>query len=265
MVGTGSVPRSIEHPLGDLASNAGAVLALLEQLRDLPRPPLLVYLSSAAVYGEGIGGPMDEDHPLLPVSPYGISKYAGEQYVRLYRRLYGLPTLTVRPFSIYGPGQRKLVVYDLLRRLEAGERPLEIRAPARLARDLVYVDDAARAVVCLARRAAGDGQAYNLSSGRAITLEQLAETLVEVGGFDAQVRFTGDLRPGDPMWWQGDPRRAAALGAVCRTSLRTGLETTVHWFRHDHGWVRASVAGAARPQCATEESATDSPMRASPV
>ena len=265
MVGTGSVPRSIEHPLGDLASNAGAVLALLEQLRDLPHAPLLVYLSSAAVYGEGTGGPMDEDHPLLPVSPYGISKCAGEQYVRLYRRLYGLPTLTVRPFSVYGPGQRKLVVYDLLRRLEAGERPLEIRAPAQVSRDLVYGSDAARAVVCLAQRAAGDGDAYNLSSGRAVTLKKLAETLVEVGSFDAEVRFTGDLRPGDPMCWEGDPRRAAALGAVCGTSLRTGLEATIRWFRRNHRWVAHSEAMAASPRGLREGSVKDPSMRASSV
>ena len=235
MVGTGSVPRSLEHPLGDLAANAGAVLTLLEQLRDLPRPPLLVYLSSAAVYGEGIGGPMDEDHPLRPVSPYGISKHAGEQYVRLYRRLYGLPTVTIRPFSVYGPGQRKLVVYDLLRRLEAGESPLEIRAPAEVARDLVYGQDAARAVTVLARRAGGDGEAYNLSSGRAVTLQELVATLIKVGGFEAQVHFTGDLRPGDPMRWEGDPTRSAALGVMCATPLQSGLAATVRWFRADPG------------------------------
>jgi UDP-glucose 4-epimerase len=247
MVGTGSVPRSLEHPLGDLTANAGAVLALLEQLRDLPRPPLLVYLSSAAVYGESIGGPMGEDHPLRPVSPYGISKYAGEQYVRLYRRLYGLPSVTARPFSVYGPGQRKLVVYDLLRRLEAGESPLEIRAPAEVARDLVYGPDAARAVTRLAQHAHGDGEVYNLSSGRAVTLRELAATLIEIGGFDAQVRFTGDLRPGDPLRWEGDPTRAAALGVECATSLRTGLAATIRWFREDRGLPMQSGVDLLRP------------------
>jgi UDP-glucose 4-epimerase len=231
LVGTGSVPRSLEHPAGDLASNTGAILETLEAVRDLSSPPLVVYASSAAVYGEALRLPMDEDHPLVPVSPYGISKAAGEQYVRLYHHLYGLPALSVRPFSVYGPGQRKLVVYDLMRRLDDGEDPLVVRARPDIARDLVYGPDAARALVTLAQRAPGEGEAFNVSSGRATTLEEITGTLVEVGGFGAEVTFTGELRAGDPLRWEGDPRRAAALGAVCDTPLVTGLGDTIRWFR----------------------------------
>ena len=230
-VGTGSVPRSLEHPLGDLGSNAGTTLAILETLAALDPPPLLVLVSSAAVYGDSVRLPIDEDHPLEPVSPYGVSKLAAEQYVRLYARLRGLPALSVRPFSLYGPGQRKLVVHDLLSRLEAGEDPLVVRGRPDVTRDFVFVQDAARGVVTLGRRAPAAGEPYNLSSGRGTSLGELTASLVEATGRQAEVRFTGDARVGDPLRWEGDQRRSAALGARCDMPLAEGLRRTVAWFR----------------------------------
>jgi UDP-glucose 4-epimerase len=178
---------------------------------------------------------MDEEHPLAPVSPYGISKLAAEQYVRLYARDRGLPALTVRPFSLYGPGQRKLVVHDLMLRLLEGERPLTVAGRGDVTRDLVYVEDAARAVVQLARAAPAAGEAYNLSSGRGTRLDELAAVIAGLDGNGVEIAFTGELRAGDPLHWQGDPGRAAALGATCATDLAEGLRRT-------YAWVRAEIA-----------------------
>ena len=236
-IGTGSVPRSLEHPLGDLASNVTTTLTVLEALVGLPSPPLLVHASSAAVYGDSVRLPMDEDHPLEPVSPYGISKLAAEHYVRLYARLHQLQALSVRPFSLYGPGQRKLVVYDLLARVEAGEDPLVVHGDPEVTRDLVYAGDAARAVAQLARRAPARGEPYNVSSGHGTALRDLAAGLVAATGRSTEIRFTGEVRAGDPLRWEGDARRAAALGAVARTPLSDGLARTVEWYR------RQTVAG----------------------
>jgi UDP-glucose 4-epimerase len=230
-VGTASVPPSLEHPLDDLNSNAGTTLAVLETLAALDPPPLLVLVSSAAVYGDSVRLPIDEDHPLDPVSPYGVSKLAAERYVRLYTRLHGLPALSVRPFSLYGPGQRKLVVHDLLTRLEAGEDPLVVRGRPDVTRDFVFVEDAARGVVTIGRRAPAQGEPYNLSSGRGTSLGELAAALVQATGRRVEVRFTGDVRPGDPLRWEGDQRRSAALGARCDMPLAEGLRRTVAWFR----------------------------------
>jgi UDP-glucose 4-epimerase len=234
-VGTGSVPRSLEHPIGDLGSNAGTTLAVLETLAALDRPPLCVLVSSAAVYGDSVSLPIDEDHPLEPVSPYGVSKLAAEQYVRLYAKLHGLPALSVRPFSLYGPGQRKLVVHDLLSRLEAGEDPLVVRGRPDVTRDFVFVQDAARALLTLGRRAPAEGESYNLSSGRGTSLRELTAALAQATGRQVEVRFTGDARAGDPLRWEGDQRRSAALGARCDTPLAEGLRRTVAWFRESAG------------------------------
>jgi len=234
-VGTGSVPRSLEHPLGDLASNVTTTLTVLEALAALPVRPLLVHASSAAVYGDSVHLPMDEDHPLAPVSPYGISKLAAEHYVRLYAQLHELSALSVRPFSLYGPGQRKLVVYDVLARIEAGEDPLVVRGHPDVTRDLVYAPDAAHSIVTLARRAPARGEPYNLSSGRATAIGDLVAALVDATGRTTTVRFTGDVRPGDPLRWEGDGGRAAALGAATTTALADGLADTVAWYRNEPG------------------------------
>ena len=224
------VPPSVNGPMADLERNIVTTLAALEGLRRARSGAVMVFVSSAAVYGDAQYHPMDEDHPLEPKSPYGVSKLAAERYVRLYARLHGLRGLSVRPFSIYGPRQRKLVVYDLLTRLHEGERPLRMLGAPDVSRDFVFVEDAARGLVVLARAAAADGEAYNLASGRSTSLNELATTLVDISGMEADVEFTGEVRAGDPLHWTGDPQRARALGVRCDTPLEEGLRRTAEWF-----------------------------------
>jgi UDP-glucose 4-epimerase len=224
------VPPSVDEPMEDLESNVATTLGVLEAMRQARSGAVMVFVSSAAVYGDAQYHPMDEDHPLEPKSPYGVSKLAAERYVRLYARLHGVHGLAVRPFSLYGPRQRKLVVYDLLTRLHQGERPLRLLGSPDVTRDFVFVEDAARALCVLARGAAAGGEAYNLASGRATSLHELATRLIGVSGIEVDVEFTGEVRPGDPLNWTGDPRRAHALGVRCETQLAEGLRRTAEWF-----------------------------------
>jgi UDP-glucose 4-epimerase len=225
------VPPSFDDPVLDLARNTGSTLALLQAVRKVKQPPLVVLVSSAAVYGDSRSLPMDEDHPLNPVSPYGISKWAAEQYLRLYHELFGIRGLIARPFSLYVPGQRKQVVYDLLTRCLSDDATLAVLGTPEVTRDLVFVADAARALSTLARTAPARAEAYNLASGIPTSLGELSAKLVSAAGVDKLVRFSGSVRPGDPIRWEGDPRRAAALGARCDTPLDIGLKLTASWIR----------------------------------
>jgi UDP-glucose 4-epimerase len=233
LAGSGLVPETLKRPVDDLRRNAVTTLVVLEAARAARRTPLVAFVSSAAVYGEAQRMPMAEDHPLCPVSPYGISKLAAERYVSLYASLYGLPTFSVRPFSLYGPRQRKLAIYDLLSRLVDGESPLLVNAAPEVSRDFVFVEDAARALVTLAASAPASGEAYNLASGQPTTLGELASLLIDAVGCGAEARFTGEIRPGDPIRWDGDPSLAAAFGAECHTSLAAGLGMTAAWVTQD--------------------------------
>jgi len=244
LAGTASVPPSLARPIDDLERNAVTTLAVLEGARHARRSPLVGFISSAAVYGEGRHMPMTEDHPLEPVSPYGISKLAAETYVRLYAQLYELPTFSVRPFSLYGPRQRKLVVYDLLCRAADGEDPLVVLGSPEVSRDFVYVADCARALLVLARRAPARGEAYNVASGVGTPLGVLVPAILEAVGVDACVEFTGSVRPGDPVGWEGDAGRARALGAAFDTPLDDGLRRTAAWFHAAASSDRARVGPA---------------------
>jgi UDP-glucose 4-epimerase len=244
LAGTASVPPSLARPIDDLERNAGTTLAVLEGARHARRSPLVGFISSAAVYGEGRQMPMTEDHPLEPVSPYGISKLAAETYVRLYAQLYGLPTFSVRPFSLYGPRQRKLVVYDLLCRAADGEDPLVVLGAPEVSRDFVYVADCARALLVLARRAPALGEAYNVASGVGTPLGELVPAILRAVGSDAPVAFTGSVRQGDPLRWEGDPTRAQALGATFDTPLEAGLRRTAEWFHTAASSDQAGVGSA---------------------
>lgn len=227
--GTGLVPRSVADPIRDMQRNIRSTLGVLEAARTLSRPPLVVFVSSAAVYGDATTLPMSETHPLRPLSPYGISKLAAEHYVRLYADLFGLPTFSVRPFSLYGPRQRKLAVYDLIVRVLSGEAPLRVNGLPNLTRDFVYVADAAAAVVCLARSAPAAGEAYNIASGRPTSLGELVTAIVDEASPDLAVEFTGEVRPGDPLRWEGDAALARGFGATFDTDLRDGLRETLAW------------------------------------
>jgi UDP-glucose 4-epimerase len=229
LAGTGDVSRSLRDPVEDLHANLETTVAVLDAAHRATDPPLVVLVSSAAVYGESTTMPMGEDHPLMPISPYGVSKLAAEQYLAVFHRLYGLRGIAVRPFSVYGPGQRKLVVYDLLKRILEGEDPLLISAPADVTRDFVYVEDVASAIVRLAQKAPAEGEAYNLASGRATSLRELADALLQAAGSTSSAVFIADQAPGNPKHWYGDTSLAASLGVSLDTPLAAGLAATVRW------------------------------------
>lgn len=231
LVGTGFVPLSLANPQADLENNVFTVLAVLECLRARRVPPVVVYFSSSAVYGDAQETPMREGGPTGPLSPYGVSKLAGESYIRLYHRLYGIPGLVLRPFSVYGPGQHKLVIYDLLRRILADESPLLVRGDPSVTRDYVYVADVVRAASLLARVAPAQGEAYNVCTSHGTSLGDLAAQLVAAAEREVAVEFTGQSRAGDPPKFEGDPGAMLALGAGCPTSLADGLRATVAWMR----------------------------------
>lgn len=229
VAGAGSVPPSLKDPIGDL-DHVRITLRVLEAVRFAQSQPRLVVASSAAVYGDSVSLPMAEEHPKSPLSPYGVSKLAIEHYVSLYHHLYGVRAACARLFSVYGPGQRKLVVYDLMRRLTGDERDVVVAAPAEVARDFVFVDDVARALDVISLRAEATGEAYNVGSGVGTTLQELVSTIASVTSSTAHVRFSGELRPGDPARWFADVAKLRTLGMPMGTSLADGLATTYEWY-----------------------------------
>lgn len=242
LAGSASVPQSVIAPVGDFEANLATTLRLLEQLRERGGRTHLLFASSAAVYGDPVTSPIEESDPTVPVSPYGVSKLAAERYIAVYARLYGTRASTLRMFSVFGPGQGKLVVYDLLRKLRDSPEELVVHGDGTQARDFVYIGDAVRAFLRVAERGPADGRAYNVATGTGTSTAELAREVVRLRGGTARITFSGTTRPGDPERWIGSPARLRSLGWEPGCTLRDGLRSTAEWFDVVHGPARAEAA-----------------------
>jgi len=217
-----SVPRSLREPQGDLAVNAGGTLNLLEYARrhGVER---FILASSAAVYGEPRYLPLDEEHPVAPLSPYALSKYTAERYCALYRDLHGLSVCILRYANVYGPRQTAHaeggVVALFAEALARGEAPV-IFGDGEQTRDFVHVADVAGAN--LAAVGAGEG-VFNIGTGRATSVNQLWRHLGELAGV-SRTPVHRPPRAGDIRDSVFNPERAReVLGWRPRYDLRSGL------------------------------------------
>lgn len=224
------IPPSVENPLFDFKLNLHDTLLLLEALRHCSRAPRLVYASSAAVYGDPIKVPIQEGDQTVPISPYGVSKLAAERYVAVYSNIYGIRANSVRLFSVYGPRQRKQVIYDLLHKLRTHPEHLEVIGDGSQMRDFVYVLDVVQAMLLVATEAPGKGEAYNVASGTVYSIRQLVEVLCKVCGIRPEVTYTGQLRFGDADKWIVDIAKLQHLGYQAKTSLEDGISAIRRWY-----------------------------------
>ncbi len=224
------IPPSVERPAYDYEANLNTTFLLLEALRQARRAPMLVNTSSAAVYGNPATLPIRETDPTVPISPYGVSKLGAERYVAVFSQLYNLRCASLRLFSVYGPRQRKQVVFDLLSRLRADPTTLQVLGDGSQARDFCYVGDVVQAMLLMPTHAPAQGEAYNVAQGQAHTIADLVHALAAVCGLTPTVQWTGSIRPGDAERWEVDISRLAALGYVPQTALPAGLAAIRDWF-----------------------------------
>jgi len=231
LAGNSYIPTSVEDPSLDFQSNLAGTLALLQALRSSARHPICVVASSAAVYGDPATLPIRESHPTVPISPYGVSKLGAESYAAVYARLYGLPAVSLRLFSAYGPRQKKQVVYDLLAKLDRDPEELEVIGDGTQERDLSFVTDVVEAFLLAATRAPARGEALNVATGASVTIAELVSALCRARGVSPRVRYTGRTRPGDAGRWRVDVSAIRALGYEARTPLESGLRSILAWMR----------------------------------
>lgn len=229
LAGNAYAAESVVNPARDMLANLEGTFRLLEALRILQFSGIFVFASSAAIYGEPSYLPVDENHPACPISPYGVSKLAAERYISVYATLYSIRAVSIRLFSLYGPRQRKQVVYDLIRKLR-GQDPHLLLGDGTEIRDLVYVSDAVEAMLMISESGTHDGSSYNLCSGAGITIRQLAEEVSAMLDSHVPIQFSGKRRPGDPGCWIGSPGKLTDLGIVLQMPLSEGLRRTIDWF-----------------------------------
>ncbi len=228
-----SVVRSMEAPELDLSVNVGGTLRVLEYAREI-RAQKVVFASSAAVYGDG-PQPASEDLLPCPLSPYGIHKLASEHHLRVAARTFGLPTLSLRFFNVYGPRQDPKshyagVISIFLARALANE-DVAIFGTGEATRDFVYVGDLVEALSRALFGGVTDGRALNVGTGRSVSIAELARTVIDVTGAQSEIKSRPE-RPGDILHSRADAQRICReLGWEASTPLAEGLALTAGWMR----------------------------------
>jgi UDP-glucose 4-epimerase len=221
-----SVPYSVENPRYDFETNAVGTFNVLEAARhtDVQK---VVYASSAAVYGEPVYTPIDERHPVNPVSPYGVSKLAGEMYGTTFNTMYGLTFSALRIFNTYGPRQPRYVMYDLLEKLRETPRSLEVLGTGAQIRDYCYVSDMVNALTLAAQK--GEG-VYNAASGSPTSIREVAEFIVAHVSPGAAITYTGTSWKGDITTLTADITHLKTIGFAPKVSLPEGIKKMIQWF-----------------------------------
>jgi UDP-glucose 4-epimerase len=221
--GLASVPESVRKPVESHGRNVDATLDVLEAARR--NDARVVFASSVAVYGEPETTPIPEEHPTEPTSPYGVDKLAADHYTRLYHDRYGLETVALRYFNVFGPGQDAGVISSFAQRARAGE-PLVVEGDGGQTRDFVHVDDVVRANLAAATTD-GVGRAYNVGTGESIRIDDLAALIRELAGADVEIRHV-DGRPDDVEQSCAEISRARQLlGFGPQVTLEGGLAELV--------------------------------------
>ena len=212
-----NVPLSVEEPERSHAVNATATLSLLELAREAGCRVVLA--SSPAIYGEPEELPIAEDHPTKPTSPYGLDKLALDRYAALYHDLYGVETVVLRYFNAYGPRQGEseysAVISAFLEQARSGG-PITVHGDGEQTRDFVHVSDVVEANL-LAAETDHVGEAFNVGTGEATSVRNLAELVRDATGSGAEITHT-DARQGDIVHSRADTTKARE---------RLGFEATV--------------------------------------
>lgn len=228
------VRRSVDDPVGDAHTNILGSIRLLEACRRF-RVRKIVYASSAAAYGDPLTVPVKEDHPALATSPYGLSKYLTEHYLRLYRDLYGIEYTVLRYANVYGPRQDPLgeggVIAVFAHRIARG-LGVSIYGDGRQTRDFVYVDDVVRANICALTNPLSDGATINVSHGREMSINELVGVFSELVGRSIDVTYEPE-RPGEVSRSSLCNQRAwDILGWKPTVDIRSGLRRVLDWESH---------------------------------
>jgi UDP-glucose 4-epimerase len=216
-----SVPDSIDYPRATHDTNLSGTVCVLEQARK--NDSRVVFASSAAVYGEPDEIPVDESAPKRPMSPYGISKCGADQYTRRYADLYGLPTVALRYFNVYGPSTHTTggVVSAFVDRARGGD-PLLVHGDGEQTRDFVHVSDVVQANI-LAAQTEAVGRAYNVGTGTRVSINRLATLVKQLAPTDPRIEHT-EGRTDDITHSCADISRAVdRLGYDPAVSLQDGL------------------------------------------
>ncbi|HKB68957.1 MAG TPA: SDR family oxidoreductase [Pyrinomonadaceae bacterium] len=231
-----SVPRSVENPRQTHIASVESTFSLLLAARQ-KKVRRLVYAASSSAYGDQPTLPKVETMLPEPLSPYAVAKLVGEHYCQVFTRVYGLETVSLRYFNVFGPRQDPSSTYSgvvsrFISDLLGGRRPV-IYGDGEQSRDFTYIENVVNANLKAAERSGGIGQVINIANGKRITLNQLLHELKSLTNKPDVSADYHEARAGDVKHSLADITRARdLLGFEPRVDLRPGLELTINWWKN---------------------------------
>ena len=228
-----SVEESIKNPIKCHEINATGTLKILQAAKKCNITKVL-NASTSAVYGDNPNRPLNENETPKPLSPYAASKVSAESYCNVYTQCYGLETVSLRYFNVFGPRQNPRLEYAaviprFIGAILSGKKPV-IYGDGNQPRDFIYVEDVVEANILLAEsKFTGP---VNIATGKSVTINKLLEVIEDILEVDIKPIYQ-DPRPGDIRDSRADVSLLKSLGFKKVTKLKSGLEKTIEWYKKD--------------------------------
>ena len=227
MAASADVAGSVANPRHDFDNTFRGVFEVLEAARHAGSR--VVFPSTASIFDVSNPLPLAERAFARPTSPYAAGKLGGEAYCHAYHRSFGVDVRIARLFSVYGVGMFRFAIHDIIRNIQQNHLELTILGDGLQVRDYLFIDDAVRGLMMVAREGAA-GEEYNVASGIPVQLLDLARLIAELMGHpQIRIRTTGRSFAGDTARWYADITKVRALGFEPCVDLRSGLLQTIAW------------------------------------
>ncbi len=228
--GAASVPDSLANPIRDYALNTVNVFKILEAIRKYQPACRFINISSAAVYGNPKVLPVKEAVKLNPLSPYGFHKLQAEQICKEYWIMFHIRTCSLRIFSVYGPGLKKQLFWDLYNKVNSGN-PIFLYGTGNESRDFIYIHDLIEAIALVAENSDFEADVINIANGKEVFIKDAVSIFFALFDHNITYAFSGDSRRGDPLNWKADISKLKSYGYDSSIDIQTGLENYYKWIK----------------------------------
>ena len=230
--GAASVPDSLKNPQRDFMLNVANVFKQLDAIRKYQPKCKYINMSSAAVYGNPVYLPIDENHPLNPISPYGVHKKLAEDICKSFFDNYQIPTCSIRIFSAYGKGLKKQLFWDLHKKAK-NNNTVSLFGTGNESRDFIHVAALIDAINLIIGKETFANSIINVANGIELTIKNVSELFYSIYKPEVNIKFEGQERLGDPSNWVADISKLKALGFKENVSIKHGLKLYAEWLKEN--------------------------------
>lgn len=234
LAGGSAVGPSMQHPFEDFQRTVDTTARLLDWTRQHTPETRIVAASSAAVYGAGFNKPISESESCTPFSPYGFHKSILESLFASYRASFDLDLSVVRLFSVYGPGLRKQLLWDICEKLRtSNSKQIQLHGTGEETRDWLHINDAVELLWRVATARAGVTPVINGGTGDGISTAHVFDMVSSAWGGGYKAVFSGQSRKGDPSYLVADTTLSKALGFTRSITMPEGIREVVTWYKRE--------------------------------